>query len=240
MRSISLAACALLSLLSHATVSAEGSRAECGIFEESGGYARFRLQSGRLVLDPIQYRKGTHKRHVDGRSETIVISSVRGVPSLHYTSEDAYQRLQMVAEHGKSLRIESTLRSTGEVGVYVQSTGQPIQWSTIRASEAPVDLNQSVSGKTLLHIVGQDEAGFQVHLESLMSRMLRGRSVLEMSLQTHRYLCENVTTLPSVTLQQMENLVDDLQHPAIAQAAAKHLADSLNWGVSRIPIWRAH
>ena len=90
MRSIALIACALFAWMPTDAI-AEDSDCDRGIFEDSG-FARFRLQSGRLILDPIQYRKGTHRRETDGRSESIVISSVRGVPSLHYTCEDAFQR----------------------------------------------------------------------------------------------------------------------------------------------------
>ncbi|MEO1525351.1 MAG: hypothetical protein AAFX06_07935 [Planctomycetota bacterium] len=221
MRSITLVACALMVVTSSASTFAEES---CrGLFEDAG-FARFRLQSGRLVLDPIQYRKGTQKRERDGRSETIVLSSAQGVPSLHYTSEDDYQRVQMLAEHGKSLRIESTILATGEVGVYTQVVGEPIVFRTQRGN---AQLNGEVQGKTLLHIVGQDEAGFQVHLESLLTRMLRGRSVLAITLQTHQYLSKNLTKLPAISINELESIIEELRHPEITHRrdASRKLAE---------------
>ncbi|MEL6105939.1 MAG: hypothetical protein AAFU85_07880, partial [Planctomycetota bacterium] len=166
MRRTTFIACAVLATLSLATVSAEEPRSDHGIFESSG-FAKFRLQSGRLVLDPIQYRKGNHQCRSGDRTESIVVSCVGGVPSLHYTSEDSYQRIQMVAEHGKSLRIESKLVATGEIGLLTQAAGAPVHWETRRPEGSP-DLDQRVDGKTMLHIVGQDESGFRVHLEPLV------------------------------------------------------------------------
>lgn len=233
MRRTTLVACAWLATLSFANVSAEEPRNERGIFESSG-FAKFRLQSGRLMLDPIQYRKGSHQRRDDDRSESIVVSCVGGVPSLHYTSEDAYQRIQMVAEHGKSLRIESTLITTGEIGVLTQIVGEPIHWETRRRVGSP-ELDQEVDGKTLLHIVGQDESGFRVHLESLVTRMLRGRSLVQVTLQTHRYLCENVSDLPSVSIQEIESVIEDLKHPSVGRRrdASRKLAA---WGSVATPL----
>ena len=86
----------------------------------------------------------------------------------------------MVAEHGKSLRIESKLLATGEIATLTQPFGEPLQWQIKRGNET---LDVEVSGKTLLHVVGQDESGFEIHLESLFTRMLRGRSVREIASQ---------------------------------------------------------
>lgn len=181
-----------------------------GVFSESG-LVRFRLVSGRIEVDPMRYRKGSQEHQIDDFSESITVSSSRGIPSVYYSYRDGYQRIQMVAEHGKSLRIESTLIATGEQAILEQREAGNIRWSTRRNPVEASELDQAFSGPTLLHIIGQDEAGIQIHVESLISRMLRGRSLIEMTHRTERYLQANAAKISVVSTDHVNELIDQLR-----------------------------
>ncbi|MCA9136149.1 MAG: hypothetical protein KDB00_05305 [Planctomycetales bacterium] len=185
-----------------------------GVFSESG-LVRFRLLSGRIEVDPMRYRKGSQELIEDDFSESITVSSTQGVPSVYYSYHDDYQRIQLVAEHGKDLRIESTIIATGEQGVLQQYDDGNIHWSTRRDPNNESELDHAVNGPTLLHIVGQDEPGIQIHIESLISRMLRGRSIIDMTRRTEQYLQENSAELAVVSSHRVDDLIEQLK-------AAKH------------------
>lgn len=204
-----------------------------GVFSESG-LVRFRLLSGRIEVDPMRYRKGSQEHIKDDFCESITVSSSQGVPSVYYSYRDDYQRIQLIAEHRKSLRIESTIIATGEQAVLYQQGNGNIQWSTRRHQEQESELDHSSSGPTLLHIVGQDESGFHIHVESLISRMLRGRSVIELTRRTKQYLLENSTDLSIVSSNQVDTLIDQLRSTRNSKrrAAASELA---HLGTSIIP-----
>ncbi|KAA5547201.1 hypothetical protein FYK55_02010 [Roseiconus nitratireducens] len=182
----------------------------------ASGFVRFQLVGGRIVLDPVRYKKGSHQDTCDAFSESITVSSSSGLPSLFYVYNDSYQRVQMVAEYGQTLRIESVLHATGECAVLEQTRGEEICWQTRRdpAIASPVD--RECRGATMLHIVGQDQAGFEVHLESLMTRMLRGRSVIQLTRQTQSYLREHPSRLSAITRSEVNRLIDQLGSPRIA------------------------
>ncbi|WP_372895750.1 hypothetical protein [Stieleria sp.] len=204
-----------------------------GVFSESG-LARFRLRSGRLEVDPMRYRKGSQQHQTDRFRESITVSSSSGVPSVYYSYADDYQRVQLVAEHGKSLRMESTLVATGEQAVLEQQEPGVIQWHVRRDPAAESDLDRHVSGPTLLHIVGQDEAGFQIHFDILISRMLLGRSVIELTRRTEAFLQDNATTLTVVSSDDVDRFIDQLGSAKHSQrrGAAVELA---GLGTSAIP-----
>ncbi len=203
------------------------------VFSESG-LARFRLVSGRIDVDPMRYRKGTQEIDVDGFHETITVSSSRGVPSVYYSFRDDYQRIQLVAEHGKSLRIESTLISTGEQAVLEQFDQTEITWTTKRDPGMDSPLDTQISGPTLLHIVGQDEPGFQIHIGAMITRMLRGRCLIDLTHQTESYLQQNYGNLSTISTREVHELIDQLRSPKCIKrrSAAKRLA---GLGTSIVP-----
>lgn len=204
-----------------------------GVFSEDG-LVRFRLISGRIEVDPMRYRKGTQEHEEDGFSETITVSSSSGVPSVYYRYQDAYQRLQLVAEHGKNLRIESTILATGEQGILQQHGRERIQWTIRRNPAKPSELDRVVSGVTLLHIVGQDEPGFQIHINSLISRMLWGRNLIDLTHQTQRYLHQNSSQLSVVTFEEVNGWIDQLRSAKHSQRRAATTALT-RYGTSAIP-----
>lgn len=180
-----------------------------GVFSETG-LIQFRLLSGRIEIDPMRYRKGSQEHVQDGYKESITVTASGGIPSVYYSYQDDYQRLQLVAQHGKSLRLESTLNATGEQAILIQYPSESIRWTTLRDPSVNSDLDREVSGQTLLHIIGQDKAGFQIHVDALITRMLRGRSLIELTRRTEAYLQQNSAELSVVTRKEVDELVNQL------------------------------
>ncbi|QEG00906.1 hypothetical protein Mal15_49820 [Stieleria maiorica] len=208
-------------------------RQVAGVFSESG-LARFRLRSGRLDVDPMRYRKGSQEHSAADFHESITVSSSSGVPSVYYRYADDYQRVQVVAEHGKSLRMESTIIATGEQAVLDQRETGEIEWNVRRDPNGESELDHRVSGPTLLHIVGQDEAGFQIHLDMLISRMLLGRSVIDLAHRTEAFLQQNASRLIIVSADEVNALIDQLRAAKSSQRRAATTALA-GFGTSAIP-----
>jgi hypothetical protein len=180
-----------------------------GVFCEAGP-VRFRLLSGRIEVDPMRYRKGSQTHDNDGFTESITVASSSGVPSVCYQFGDQYQRIHLIAEHGGDLRIESNLIATGERAILQQCKGGEIHWITCRDVTQPSNLDLHVSGPTLLHIVGQDESGFRIHIDGLISRMLRGRSLIDLTQRTGEFLQKHADQLTSVSSNRVNLLIDQL------------------------------
>ena len=204
-----------------------------GVFSEDG-LVRFRLLSGRIDVDPMRYRKGSQEHAEDDFREQITVASSSGIPTVYYSFQDDFQRVQLNAEHGKSLRIESTILATGERALLQQQGRDDIQWTIRRNPERETELDQAVCGPTLLHIIGQDEAGFEVHLESLTSRMLLGRSVIDMTNRTASFLNHNSATLSVVSSDEINAWIDQLRSPKSSQRRAAATALS-RYGTCVIP-----
>lgn len=60
-------------------------------FFSNTGMVRFQLIQGRLCLNCPQHRKGTQSRDELGISESITVTSERGLPSLHYVLQTTEQ-----------------------------------------------------------------------------------------------------------------------------------------------------
>lgn len=191
-----------------------------GLFTENG-LALFRLVSGRIEVDPARYRKGsdsiTHSRF----TESIQVSCSEGVPAIRYRFQNSNQRIELIARGGGALRIGSTLLATGETAVLFQPARGDIRFSTRRNPETESKLDQSVSGSTLLHIIGLDSAGYEIHLESLLTRMLRGRSLLQVARRTEAHLRQHSDGLKPIPSQQISQLVYKL---GSAKASDRRLA----------------
>ncbi|OYP38122.1 hypothetical protein CGZ80_02465 [Rhodopirellula sp. MGV] len=208
-----------------------------GVFCE-GGPIRFRLMQGRLEIDPMRYRKGSEEHQCERFQETISVSASSGIPAVYYSFHDSYQDIRLTAEYGGALRIESTILATGEQGELIQLPNGSIQFRTRRLTSTPSDLNESCQGTTLLHIVGQDEDGFNVHLESLLSRLLQGRSLIELTRETETYLRDNTHRLTTVSREHVDELVTQLRSSKSShrRAAVRELT---SFGSSAVPLLRA-
>lgn len=210
-----------------------------GLFGDNA-LAHFRLVSGKLQLDPMRYRKGSDDFSGEAFQESISVANASGVPSVYYRYEDGYQRVQLIAEHGRTLRIESTLQATGEQATLVQHASGNISWTVRRSPRGDSNLDLQISGPTLLHIIGQDEAGFRVHVNALIGRMLQGRDLIELAGQTESYLLRNAEQLMAISRERVQQLITQLgarqcskrraamrQLVAMGTAVTPHLAAAL-------------
>ncbi len=180
-----------------------------GVFSE-GGLVHFRLRLGRLHVDPMRYRKGSETFCGATFRETLSVANASGVPSVYYRFEDDFQRIQLTAEHGKSLRIESILNATGEQAVLMQHEDGRVSWATRRNPHAASPADVQAGGPTLLHVIGIDEAGFRLHLNALTGRMLRGRSLVAIARHTEAYMLDRPHRLPAISRDHVLRLVDQL------------------------------
>ena len=192
-----------------------------GLFTETS-LLHFRLIEGRLELDPVRYRKGKQEFTCPQFSESVSVSCSDGIPSAYYQYEDRYQQIRLSVEHGRRLRIESTLLATGERATLEQVTGQLIRWSTIRDPETShlPEADSDVTGATLLHLIASDEAGFHIHLRALLQRMLLGRDVIEISHQTQKRLLVQSNQLKVVSQDEVEQLIDRLRARTLRERRA--------------------
>lgn len=208
-----------------------------GVFCE-GGPVRFKMVHGRLEVDPMRYRKGSEEHHCARLEENISVSASSGIPAVYYSYRDSYQSVRLTAEYKGVIRIESMITATGEQGELIQPVDGPILFRTRRITDVASNLNEACTGPTLLHIVGQDEDGFSVHLESILARILRGRSVTELTRRTENYLRQNTHLLSTVSRDQVNDLVDQMKSTKSAhrRAAVRELA---SYGSCVVPLLRS-
>ncbi|MCC9600490.1 hypothetical protein LOC67_07950 [Stieleria sp. JC731] len=186
----------------------------------------------------MRYRKGSEENHCERFQEAISVSASSGVPAAYYSFRDDYQSIRMTAEYGGTIRIESIITATGEQGELTQHPQGLIQFRTRRITDSESNLNETCEGPTLLHIVGQDEDGFNVHLESLLARMLRGRSMITLTRNTEAYLRDNTHMLTTVSRDRVNDLVNQLKSPksSLRRAAVRQLS---SYGSSAVPLLRS-
>ena len=191
---------------------------------DSSGFVRFQLIQGRLLLDPPRHRQGSQSREEPGIYESITVTARRGLPSLHYICQSEYQHLTLSVQDASTVRIESLLKATGERALLIQPAFGPIEWQSSRG-----ELSQKLTATTLLHLRHQDSIGFDQHLEPMIRRALRGRSLAELARSTldqmvhHTNDTTSLTVRPSMTL--VRTLVDELASPerSIRVAAEREL-----------------
>ena len=83
---------------------------DAGYFAKSG-VVRFQLVHGRLCLDPPRHRKGSQSQDRDGVYESITVTAIRGIPSLHYVCQTDQNEITLSVEDAQDIRIESFHRS---------------------------------------------------------------------------------------------------------------------------------
>ncbi len=179
---------------------------------DSSGFVRFQLIQGRLLLDPPRHRQGSQSREEPGIYESITVTARRGLPSLHYICQSEYQHLTLSVQDASTLRIESLLKATGERALLIQPAFGPIEWQSSRG-----ELSQKLTATTLLHLRHQDSVGFDEHLEPMIRRALRGRSLAELAHSTQQQMVRHTDSehaLPNRTsIKQVTSLIADLASP---------------------------
>lgn len=199
-------------------------------FFATAGVVRFQMVQGRLCLDPPRHRKGSQSRDKDGVYESITVTAERGIPSLHYIFQTSKQHLTLSVQQARNVRIESFYPQTGERSVLEQSPSGAISWTVQRG-----DLNETHLGTTLLHIRQHDETSFDSHHGELMPRLLRGRSIRQVSLATRDSMLHHALADEVPDLDTIAEMIDQLRSPRRAKriAAERQL---IQWGTPIIPV----
>ena len=204
---------------------------DAGFFATTG-VVRFQLVSGRLQLDAPRHRKGSQSRDQDGVFESITVTALRGIPSLHYVCQTQDQHITLSVQRAVHVRIESFLPKTGERAILDQPAGGEIRWAVQRG-----ELKDDASGTTLLHIRSQDAAGFDLHCGELVRRLLRRRSLCAICKSTNREIINRLSTQSVAPIQStaVQRCVEGLSSRklSVRRASEKQL---LRWGTPIIPI----
>lgn len=202
---------------------------DAGFFATTG-VVRFQIVQGRLCLDSPRHRKGSQSRDQDGVYESITVTAERGIPSLHYICQRPNQHLTLSVEKANHVRIESFCPETTERSVLDQPHRGPVQWSIQRGEAHEVH-----SGSTLLHLRQCDPAGFDKHHGDLVRRLLRGRSVRQISEATRDELVRQTEVAQTPDADSIRETIDELRSPRRAQRAEAQ-RKLLSWGTPIVPV----
>jgi len=212
-----------------------GSSPQYADYFNSTGVVRFQLIQGRLCLDPPRHRKGSQNREEHGVYESITVTAERGLPSIHYVYQSADRQITLSVEKALAMRIESWSPGTSERSILQQPAQGPIEWTYHRG-----EIEDTYTGWTLLHLREANPVAFDAHHGRLIARLLRGRSIKRLSLETRRRLLAAVQDSDSqpevriVSSGQIHDRVDKLKAPRRADRMLAHRT-LLRWGTPVIP-----
>lgn len=196
----------------------------------SAGVVRFQLIQGRLELDSPRHRKGSQNREVGPYYESITVTASRGIPSLHYVYQAPQQRLTLSVQHATHVRIESDFPKTGERAVLDQPEQGPITLTVGKGFQ-----KREHSGTTLLHVRLDDPATFDIHFGKLIQRLLRGRSIGQLSQSTETILLQQASDSQTFSFDEVQECLHDLRSSK-ASTRRKSEKRLLNWGTQILPI----
>lgn len=191
---------------------------------------RFQFIQGRLCLNCPQHRKGTQSRDEPGISESITVTSERGVPSLHYVFQTATQQLTLNVQHAGYVRLESRLLKSGQRVIVEQPAFGMIQWSFSSS-----DHIEKCEGATLLHLRELDPEVFDLHFGKLIACLLRGKSLVMLMDETSLAMVEQAHRGGTPSVAEIKEMVESLSAPTVAQRSYAH-RQLLKWGTPVIPV----
>ncbi len=199
----------------------------------SAGVVRFQLIQGRLRLDAPRHRKGSQTQELGSVYESITVTACRGIPSLHYVFQTPAQRMTLSVQHATHVRIESVFPETDERVVLDQPECGPVTLIFGQGED-----KREFTGSTLLHVRLDDPAGFDQHFGMLIKRLLRGRSLRQLSKSTERILLTEAAAANAFTADQIHQCLQDLRS---SKAAKRRKAEKqlLTWGTPVLPILRS-
>lgn len=200
------------------------------VFFSKTDMVRFQLIQGRLCLNCPQHRKGTQSRDERGVSESITVTSERGVPSLHYALQTTEQQLTLNVQHAGKVRLESRLLKSGKRAIVQQPTFGMIRWSLF--DDAQLDHRD---GATLLHLREYDPESFDLHFGPLMACLLRGKSLSMLMDETSFAMVEQARRGGTPAIAEITDMVESLAAPTVSQRSYAH-RQLLKWGTPVIPV----
>ena len=209
--------------------SAYSSPDDAGFFASSG-VVRFQLVQGRLCLDPPLHRKGSQKRDEGEYYESITVTAERGIPSLHYVCQTPDHHLTLSVQQAEATRIESWFPAISERSIIDQPAVGEIVWTSQRG-----DLEERLSGPTLLHLRQSAPENFDVHFGFLIRRLLRGQSLAMLTEQTRLQLIDQLRDGAAPGIAEIRESVDALgsRRRSTRTTAQRQL---LAWGTPIVPI----
>ena len=199
-------------------------------FFATSGLVKFQFIQGRLCLDAPRHRKGSQNRQLDGSYESVTVTAERGIPSVHYVSQNSKQHLTLSVEQAYSVRIESWFPGSSERAILNQPRSGLITMQVMRG-----DLNDTYEAPTLLHLRHANSASFDQHYGRLIHRLLRGRSVAELSQAAEDVMLRSTPSESAPAFSDVVECVDQLRSPKRATRVAAHQR-LLSWGTPVIPL----
>ena len=199
-------------------------------FFKTTGMVRFQFIQGRLCLNCPQHRKGTQIRDEPGVSESITVTSERGIPSLHYVLQTAEQQLTLNVQHAGNVRMESRYLKSGQRAVVEQPDFGMIRWSLSDNEHTEIR-----EGATLLHLREHEPALFDRHFGPLIACLLRGRSLDRLMAETSVAMVMQASRGGTPSVTDIKEMVELLSAPTFAQRSGAH-RQLLKWGTPVIPV----
>ncbi len=203
--------------------------ADSGYFA-SASAVRFQLIQGRLRLDAPRHRKGSQNRETGSFYESITVTACRGLPSLHYVYQAPRHRLTLSVQHATHLRIESLFPETGQRAILDQPESGPIALTVAHNGQERKHI-----GSTLLHVRLDDPVGFDEHYGVLIQRLLRGRSLEQLSRNTEQLLLRGAAGQYACNADHVHECLQRLRS---AKSSTRRNAEKqlLRFGASILPI----
>lgn len=199
-------------------------------FFKTTGMVRFQLIQGRLCLNCPQHRKGTRSRDESGISESIMVTSEQGVPSLHYVLQTSEQQLTLNVQHAGNVRLESRFLKSGQRAIVEQPDFGMIRWSLWDNEQT-----ETRNGATLLHLREQEPEVFDRHFGPLITCLLRGRSLDLLTAETSLAMVKQVSRGGTPSATDIKIMVESLSAPTFVQRSCAH-RQLLKWGTPVIPV----
>jgi|GEM_PF-1446451 len=170
-----------------------------------GSAANFQLILGRLQLDPVRYRKGSQSLvhavanpsatassgpAAQSFTETLHVSSVRGIPTLHYSVTSESMRIMVDADGLGPWRIES--QRTSQRGTGLNATSETTRVIVEQVPNRPLVMKlqsdapgRVVHAATWLHLRESDRVTFEKYLEPIIDEMLWPYRLSELADDAH-------------------------------------------------------
>ena len=200
------------------------------------GVVRFLLIQGRICLDPPRHRKGAQSSRKNGVYESVSVTAKRGIPSVHYVSKTNHQNLTLIVQDAHAMRMESEFLGRDDDRQYCVIT-QPAS-GPITISCTSDNQSHEWTGSTLIHVRGVHPVLFDQHFGPLMTRMLHGHSMKELSDRTRAAALAELHSPIRITESEIDRWVVGLGSDQRRQRidAQRKL---INAGTLAIPILRS-
>ncbi|WP_157609888.1 hypothetical protein [Roseimaritima ulvae] len=173
--------------------------------------AHFRLVLGRLELDPPRHRKGTKAARQElpfPLSETLTVSSRRGVPSLHYTFQTDQQHVIVDVVDAQRVQILSHRVDRQQRVTLTQPVSGPLEIQLDHPSD-----KQSFQSPSLIHLRASHPVLFETHLHHLMPYLLDGPTLETITAAAEQRLLRVACERPIPSLDDVRDALDRIRSP---------------------------